>query len=352
MRWIMLVWTLMLATGPAIARADTAAQMAALAKEFPTGTYLRVSEHYLMVYDTAHPAADGRIDLLERMYAAFYSKMKAAGFAPQPIGERMVSVLFKDHAAYLQYGQAVDGDDMSGASGYYSPRTNRIAMFNNADNPQFAQLKAQMAALQSQIAEAERRATAAGEAGDTTLAQHLRTARAGAIEKLTAAQNQYQAIAGLNNIAQTLHEATHQLAFNSGIQSRFVLNPFWLSEGLATNFETMNPAVPFGPDEDNRVRRVALSAARRRGHIEPLRAFIALVQPGQIDDEKRTELYGQAWGLFHFLYQTRRDALRSYMRTLASGGAAGKDMIGAFEAAFGSINEVEQDWRRFVRSLD
>ncbi len=33
-------------------------------------------------------------------------------------------------------------------------------------------------------------------------------------------------------VATIVHEATHQLAYNSGLQTRFADNPFWVSEGL------------------------------------------------------------------------------------------------------------------------
>ena len=36
------------------------------------------------------------------------------------------------------------------------------------------------------------------------------------------------------NVATIIHEATHQLAYNSGMQRRYADNPMWVSEGLAT----------------------------------------------------------------------------------------------------------------------
>ena len=39
-------------------------------------------------------------------------------------------------------------------------------------------------------------------------------------------------------IATLVHEATHQLAFNAGLHVRLSPTPVWLSEGIATYFET------------------------------------------------------------------------------------------------------------------
>src|SRR5262245_63767441 len=41
-----------------------------------------------------------------------------------------------------------------------------------------------------------------------------------------------------HNLSTTIHEATHQIAFNSGCHRRFADNPVWLAEGLAMYFET------------------------------------------------------------------------------------------------------------------
>ena len=39
-------------------------------------------------------------------------------------------------------------------------------------------------------------------------------------------------------VATIVHEATHQISYNTGLQTRFADNPFWVSEGLAVYFET------------------------------------------------------------------------------------------------------------------
>src|SRR5213076_2929676 len=40
------------------------------------------------------------------------------------------------------------------------------------------------------------------------------------------------------NVATVVHEATHQIAFNSGLHTRQADNPLWLTEGMAMYFET------------------------------------------------------------------------------------------------------------------
>lgn len=341
------------ANQPTAAQSRDAATMQRLAREFPSGVFLRKTAHYMLVYDTPHAWAESRANLLERAYANFYHVMKQAGFDPEPIDCHLVGVLFNDHRKYLAYGKQRDGLDVSLTGGYYSPRTNRIAMFNAASDPKLDKPRAQMAQLEQTIDQARARADAAAESGDSSLAQHYRGIQTHAVEQLSLMRNQFERMAGLNNISQTIHEATHQLAFNSGIQSRFVLNPFWLSEGLATSFETMMPAASTGPADDNFSRRRALTQAVGAGQLIPLATFITRVQIADANDDQRERLYGQAWGLFHFLYTTRRPALIRFMQQTAA-GRGGHDAMGltaSFRQAFGPIDKLDAAWRAWLSQL-
>lgn len=345
---------LTLAAGSIAAAQSMSQQAQTLAKEFGEGTYLRVTPHYLLVYNTPHPWADSRADLLERAHEAFYRVMGAAGFDPRPIDGRLVGVLFNEHRDYLAYGRDRDGIDVSSAGGYYSPMSNRIAMFNTQSSPQLAKQRRQISRLEQSIDQATQIAEAAGQAGDMTRAAHYRQLKIRALNQVSILRNQVQRGAGLNNISQTIHEATHQLSFNSGVQSRRVMNPFWLSEGLATNFETMSPAVPFGPGQDNRVRRKALLEAAKAGKLEGLSTFVRRVQLEGMDDDQRERLYAQAWGLFGFLFQTRRDPLRRYMQDVAAGrgGGSAQQFADHFEKIFGPMDVVDENFRVWISRLN
>lgn len=342
-----------LAAGPFAAGQSMSPQARALATEFGEGTYLRVTPHYLLVYDTPHAWADSRARLLEQTHETFYRTMRGAGFDPQPIDGRLVGVLFDEHRDYLAYGRDRDGIDVSSAGGYYSPRTNRIAMFNTQSSPQLAKHRRQIAELQRTLERADRLADAAGQAGDASRAAHYRQLKIRAINKVSILRNQVQRGAGLNNISQTIHEATHQLAFNSGVQSRIATNPFWLSEGLATNFETMSPAVPFGPGQDNRVRRRALRQAAKAGRLDALETFVGRVELVDVDKNQRERLYAQAWGLFSFLFETQRATLQGYMQHVAA-GQGGRDaaaLVADFESHFGTTRSVGNAFRQWISRL-
>jgi hypothetical protein len=331
--------------------ADPTGDMDALAKLFPDGTHMRKTAHFLVVYNTSDAFADSRAKLLEQAYESFYKKMKAAGLRPLPIPHRLVAIIFDRFEDYLSYAKTTQKMDASEAAGYYSTLTNRIAMYNSQSNPQFKKMADQVARLDAEVSELNGRIDAASRAGDQAQATRLRTARNIAVSQLSETRNQFQRIAGLNNIAQTFHEASHQLAYNSDVQWMGATYPFWYSEGLATNFETVNPAVPFGPGEPNYPRQYALRQVSRRSKLLPLTQLATTVELAA--GVERGDWYGQAWGLFHWLYQTKPAELRRYRALLNQRNrhATAETLKEDFESAFGSIATLEPQWQRWVYNL-
>ena len=71
------------------------------------------------------------------------------------------------------------------------------------------------------------------------------------------------------------HELAHQVAYRSGLQRSGVMYAFWISEGLALNFETVD-ARKGGFAGENAPRRERLIEAHREGRIADLFDFIAM----------------------------------------------------------------------------
>lgn len=149
------------------------------------------------------------------------------------------------------------------------------------------------------------------------------------------------------------HEVAHQLAYNTGLQARGVLYPFWLSEGLATVYEAaLARGGAFG--DDNPARRERLVAARRSGRVKPLRAFI-LETCAPDDAGARSDAYAQSWGLVDFLHGERPTAFHRYVGTLArlDGGlrpAAALEQ--EFVRSFGAPELLEPAWQAYLAGLE
>src|SRR5262249_47151910 len=108
-------------------------------------------------------------------------------------------------------------------------------------------------------------------------------------------------------VATIVHEATHQLAFNSGLQVRFADVPFWLSEGIAIYFETPNLESTKGWRNIGSVNRY---------NLVNFRNYLPRREPGSLEkllsDDKRfrdpmagSDAYAEAWALTYFMLQTR-----------------------------------------------
>src|SRR5262249_24044876 len=100
-------------------------------------------------------------------------------------------------------------------------------------------------------------------------------------------------------IATIVHEATHQLAFNSGLQVRYADVPFWVSEGIAIYFETPNLESTKGWRNIGGVNHVNLDnfhqyAARRPpGSLEQLLSEDKRFR----DSATAADAYAEAWAL-------------------------------------------------------
>jgi hypothetical protein len=151
------------------------------------------------------------------------------------------------------------------------------------------------------------------------------------------------------NLRTMTHELAHQLAFNSGLQNRAVTYPFWLTEGLATNFEADNSGL-FGLGPKDTVHRGRLIDAKAGARLMPLEQFVGMtdLSTGRM---QTSEAYAQAWGLFHYLMQTRGRELKAYMASLAQARPASQDsqsLRRRFISAFGPIEQVEKGFGRFI----
>ncbi|MFM7975912.1 MAG: DUF1570 domain-containing protein, partial [Pirellula sp.] len=153
------------------------------------------------------------------------------------------------------------------------------------------------------------------------------------------------------------HEATHQLAGNSGIMPRNKVALRWAHEGLASYFETSSDAGWGGIGAVNEGR---LKSYYRVSN-DPRRADIGLlVCDGLFDlarnQQQEAEVYGQAWGLTHFLMERHFQELIDYYRKISaiessSGQVTRGDLVQLFAESFGDLRKLEREWHAYMREL-
>jgi hypothetical protein len=285
--------------------------------ELPPGFEQLATKHYVICFDTSRAYAQWCGGLFERLHDAFANFWRQAGFEVHEAGRPLVVVIFADRRRY----EAFAAEDLGAAAdrvvGYYNLLSNRVTTFD----------------LTGSDALARRSGRSAGRAGLEILAR--------------------PEAAGL--VATLVHEATHQTAYNCGLHRRLSPVPLWVSEGIATYFETPDLASDRGWRGIGGINRPRLDrylAAQQPGAI---RAIVCDDEPFRRADEA-VDNYARAWALTYFLVQTRKESFVAYLRALAEKPPLSADSPEIrrqdFLDAFGNTpEELEEPLLKFMARL-
>lgn len=329
---------------------EDAKQVERVKETFP-GFRVHTSDHYLIVYDTDEAWARARASLLEKAHDVFYSTYRRMGFRPLPLKRRMVCLLFADHEQYVEYALETDRQSMGWSAGYYSTKTNRIAFYDERTSPQFKRLLARVEQLEAHTKALTEAIRLASSQRQTAVAIEHRHELNGVTRQLQFYRNQHTSISRMGNASKTVHEAVHQLAFNSGHQNPAVRYPFWFSEGLASCYEPVDPARPFGPLHPNVWRQPELDRMVKAGQLLPLSDLVRARTPPSDDIELTLRMYNQSWALYGFLFRHHRDGLKRFAERLATAepGERTPDQLEEdFVESFGPVEGIEKRFFNYV----
>ncbi|WP_153557346.1 DUF1570 domain-containing protein [Roseimaritima sediminicola] len=275
---------------------DEAEAARRLLAEMPSGFEIYRTNHYVIGHNTNERYVAWVGSLFERLHRGFYTYWKNQGWQLQPARFPLVGLVFADRESFVQYARPELGDAVNGIIGYYNLETNRITTFN--------------------MPNAER------------------------------------------NVATIIHEAMHQLAYNSGLQRRFADNPLWVSEGLAVFFEAPDFSTPRGWRTIGRVNTVNLRRFQKFLPSRPADSLTTLIR----DDARfrsadtATAAYSEAWALNYFLLKTRRKEYVEYLQQLSRGEpleqCGPRERLQMFEAAMGTdLASLEKEFLPFITRL-
>jgi hypothetical protein len=268
-----------------------------LGDEFPNGNFaVHQTQHYLIVYNSSEDHAKRVGGLFESLYRAFFTYWENQHWdLPEPRFP-LVAVVLRDHKSFLEYGNREIGEAANNMIGYYNLASNRMTTFN--------------------VPNWER------------------------------------------NVSTIIHEATHQLAYNCGLQTRFADNPMWVSEGLATFFESPDMRNPGRWRGIGRVNRTNLARWKRYQKSRPNDSLATLLS---VDDRYRTaasasDAYGEGWALTYFLLKTRRKEYVKYLQELSEGKPLAvrspRQRIEMFESAMGDdLPKIDQQFHKFMQRV-
>jgi len=289
-------------------------------------------------------------DRLERAHHQFHRFAKRIELRPLPLQHKLVCVLFARRSDYQVFARTHDHVEDPWISGYFSPAADRIVFYHVESNPSVAQARETLDGLEQSVRQLNRQRREAEHEGHGDEADSLRTAITLRQDHIQRQRERVDEFAAEVCAATTVHEAIHQLLFHTGVQSPFVEYPLWLSEGLATSFETSAPNQAFGPDHEYAPRRERFKALMSEGRLLPLRKLLELTAIEHDDNVTIEAVYHQGYALVIWLCRHRPAQFRSFLFGLRQPGhPLGSDSpgsIGAFTTCFGDVDKLERDWLR------
>jgi hypothetical protein len=272
---------------------------AMLLRELGSGYEVSGTGHYLV----AHP--QGQRDLwaprFEELYRSFVHYFAVRGFRPREPEFPLIGIVAASRAEFESYSAREGTLVGRGVLGFYSPLTNRIMVYDVGDG----------------------RASAAD---------------------------------WRKNASVTIHEATHQMAFNTGIHSRYAPPPKWVAEGLATLFEA--PGVYDSrafPDLCQRINRgryqnfIRDVAPQHRTEL-----LLDIVASDKLFRSAPAQAYAEAWALTFYLVETRPAKYFDYLARTVDHASLYHDTpaqrIADFKVVFGSeVQMLEAQFLRFMK---
>lgn len=288
-----------------------------LKKEFPGAFNVHRSKHYLIVHNTSDAYVTWTGNLLDSVYNSFLISWKNKGFPIKEAEFPLVAVLFSNQALFKQHAKKELGNDIPDMmKAYYALSSNRIVMYD-------------ITGTSSNTATTGKRITRDD------------------IKKIL------EQPGAEVNITTIIHEATHQVGYNIGLQERFAPYPLWLSEGLAMMFET-----PTARDKNgwkigirpNRPRIFALFDYLNTNPDEPLENLIKSDTPLQKGTQTSVlHSYAMSWCMTYYLMEKKPRFFLEYMKAMAEKQSFEDDSpeqrIKDFEAVFGD------DWKKLYADM-
>ncbi len=289
-----------------------------LSREFGKSLEVGSTRHYLVLGPSGRASDYAKV--FEEQYSTLQRYFKTRGFTLTDSQFPLVAVVFPTQKQFTEYARGEGSKTMANMQGYYSPRTNRVALFE-------------------------------------TETKSVAVSVLDSLEPALPSPFRFYGTTETELKATMIHEATHQIAYNIGLHSRMGETPRWVVEGMATTFEpdgmrsTLAGSQP--AQRINRERYIVFQNFVRAGRRKPksLRSFIesdALYESAVLD------FYAQSWALTFFLVETRPRNYSAYLKRIAARNPLRDYPATERLADFKETIHADVDWLdvQFVKYID
>ncbi|MBL8856355.1 MAG: DUF1570 domain-containing protein [Planctomycetaceae bacterium] len=288
---------------------------ARLKEELPEGFRLHQTRHYTVCYWTDREYAQWVGTLYERLFAGFNNYWKNRGFDPQPAKRPLIVLVFANRAQFERFARTDMKAEPTGIIGYYHVLNNWVVMYDLMADGQFGNR-------------------------DRGLSQALSHPNA------------------VPMVATIVHEATHQLMYNNGMQQRLADIPLWVSEGLAVYFEAPDLSSKQGWKGIGKINVLRFHRAKQYLNQRPADSLATLIQDDKRFRDGTTTLdaYAEAWALNYFLLKKYAKQYQAYLQELSKKTPlvqqTGEQRIALLEEKLGkSLAEIDREFVQFLQKL-
>jgi hypothetical protein len=288
----------------------------ALVQELGPNFEILRTKHYVIATSTQSQYAESCGGMFERLLDVFLAYWKGRGLELSAPQWPLAAIVFPNESDFKAHAQRDAGPFGEGSNGYYSIRTNRMVLYDQ-------------------------------------------TAGKKSKKRPGPAEMKRQTAAASFNAATVVHEATHQIAFNSGMHTRYADNPLWLTEGMAMYFENLDlDATPTAQSVGtvNRLRCDRfLEFSRKRRKRDSLTTLVE--QPDRfMDAHKAADAYAEAWALTYFLIETHSTEYVNYLKRIGRKAPliwdGPSDRLSEFNRAFGQdTKSLDIEFLRTMKSV-
>jgi len=296
---------------------------AALAKEYGKDFKVTETGHYMIVHSCSVDTAREAGKLLNRAQGQFFFFFeRKSGFKLQKPKQPLIAVVFEDRRQYQEHVSKFIGRTAEMTLGVFIPSVNRIYLYNAFGGDEGRRVE-MASKVNSQFAR--------------QMSGHM-------LEQ---------------NISTLIHEAIHQVAYNTGFHNRKLVElPLWLVEGMAMYFETTDVNAKHGWKGGKTInpgRAELFRASYRnyeRGFIEDL-----LVRDDRLrDPATASEGYALAWTFTYYLLKHHQKEYMDFVKLINArkefSSYSRSARLADFEKAFKkSPSEMEDEFLEGVKKL-
>ena len=319
-----------------------------------------VTDHFILLSDGDPTWTQEQAARLERAHHEFFRFANRLNLRPLPLDQRLVCVLFDSAQSFSRFAAVQDNVNERWVAGYYAAKPNYVVFYNTMNGPALEDARDHLAQAERDLTDVREQIKSARLNRDEGRAQSLMQEAASMSAYVDREKRRLTDIAGGLSTAKTIHEAIHQLAFNTGVQSRYRHYPFWATEGLATAFETDRAGESFGPDRVYSARQQRFDRLLDEGRLLSLKDLVRLDRVPDGSEETAEVMYHESYAFCRWVYRFRRDELADYLKRMAlpvgyaaapSGGRVSpEEHLRIFEDCFGDVDALEREWLKWERS--